>query len=543
MLKIPRSGWWHFQLVIAVILLIGSCYPLSVTRTKWKIKWDKELKEGKEDYISTSGPTASQSAPNIIVIVADDLSPYEVSAYGVDHISTPHIDQIASEGVLFKEAYATAPTCAPSRAGIITGRVQNRYGFETQIMEFYPTNMIEYLSGKYFVETGEFIMKAKPDFPSEWQVHKQGVPPTEINLAEALKPLNYTTGNVGKWHLGISKHHVPLKRGFDYQYGFYGAFSLYTPEKHWSHIINHEHQSFSAQHQWNMGRYGEAAILEMGKEVEEDQYLTFAFRDKAINFIEQKKEEPFFLYCTFSAPHVPFQAPVDYYCMYEHVEDDNKRVYYAMISALDDAVGAIHQKVKDAGIEDNTLIFFISDNGGASYTKATDNGPLKGGKLNQFEGGIRIPFIMKWPGKIPAGMVYDYPVSTTDIFATSVLNAGGSLASDRDYDGVDLVPYLNGEKVERPHDHFFWRADHIWAIRDGDYKLILSTRDGWAELYDLKNDISEEFDLKDQLPELYEKLRNKHLEWQQANLPERPMWPRIMDKKFVIDGKEYLFPA
>lgn len=523
--------------------LLFGCYPLSVTRAKWKIRWDKELKHGKEKFSKKSQSSKTDQPPNVVVIVADDLSPYEVSAYGVEHISTPNIDQIGREGVLFLEGYATAPTCAPARAGIMTGRIQNRYGFETQIMEFYPTNMIEYLSGKYFVNTGEFIMKAKPDFPAEWQVHKQGVPPTEINLAEALKTLNYANGNVGKWHLGVSKNHVPLKRGFDYQYGFYGASSLYTPERHWSHIINHEHQSFSGQYQWNMGRYGEAAILEMGKEIHEEKYITFAFRDKAIDFIEQNKEKPFFLYCTFSAPHVPFQAPVDYYCMYEHIEDDNKRVYYAMISALDDAVGAIHQKLKDEGLDENTIIYFISDNGGASYTKATENGPLKGGKLNQFEGGIRVPFMMKWPKKIPAGIEYEYPVSSTDIFVTTMINAGGTLPIDRDYDGVDLIPYITGKNKGRPHEHLFWRADHIWAIRDGDYKLILSTRDGWAELYDLRKDISETFDLKDQMPDLYEKLYQKHHEWQQTNLPEKPMWPRIMDKKFVIDGKEYLFPA
>ena len=531
-----------YYLVIGIILL-SSCYPLSVTRVKWRIHWDKDLKKGKKAYMQSSKPESSQKPPNIVVLLVDDLSMYEVSAYGVNHISTPNIDRLGKEGVIFEEAYATAPTCAPSRAGIMTGRVQNRYGFETQIMEFYPTNMIEYMSGKYFINTGEFVMKAKPDFPAEWQVQKQGIPPTEINLAEALKTLNYTNGNVGKWHLGISHNHVPLKRGFDYQYGFYGASSLYTPEREWSHVINHEHQSFSAQYQWKTGRYGEAAILEMGKEIKEEQYLTFAIRDKAIQFIEDNKEEPFFLYCTFSAPHVPFQAPVDYYCMYDHIEDENKRVYYAMISALDDAIGDVHQKIKDLGLEENTIVYFLSDNGGASYTGATDNGPLKCGKLSQFEGGIKIPFMMKWPGKILPGTRYSYPVSSADIFVTSVINAGGQLPQDREYDGVNLMPFITGQNNQRPHEHLFWRADHIWAIRDGNYKLILSTRDGWAELYHISDDISESYNLKEEMPELYEKLYDTHLKWQQDNLPEKPMWPRIMDKKFIIDGKEYLFPA
>lgn len=519
-------------------------YGCSVTKVKWRIKWDKDKKEGKEIFFADDKSTIrSQKPPNIIILLADDLGKYEVSAYGVDHISTPNIDRIGEEGVIFDEGYVTAPTCAPSRCGLMTGRVQNRYGFETQIMEHYPTNIIEYWSGKYFVNTGSFIMKAKPDFPAEWQAHKQGVPPTEITLAERLKAMGYHTGIVGKWHLGISRHNLPLNRGFDYQFGFYGAFSLYTPERNWSHVINHEHQSFSAQHQWNTGRYGEAAIMEMGEEIYEEEYLTYAFRDKAMDFIEENKEEPFFLYCAFSAPHVPFQAPVDYYCMYEDVEDDNKRVYYAMISALDDAIGEIHQKIKDLGLEENTIIYLLSDNGGASYTKATDNGPLKGGKLTQFEGGINVPFMMKWKGKIPAGSRYEYPVSSADIFATSVLNAGGTLPADREYDGVDLIPYVTGKNKDRPHQHLFWRADHIWAIRDGDYKLILSTRDGWAELYDLKKDKSEIYNLKEQMPELYQVLYDTHKQWQDSNLPDKPLWPRIMDKKFVLYGKEYLFPA
>ena len=541
--EIMKRKKFLFVAFILAVILYG-CYPVSVTRMKWRIKWDKESKKGKEAFFDDKKSTLrDKKAPNIIILLADDLGKSEVSAYGEDHVLTPNIDRIGKEGVIFDEAYVTAPTCAPSRSGILTGRVQNRYGFETQVMEFYPTNIIEYLSGKYFVNTGDFVVEAKPQFPAEWQVHKQGVPPTEITLAERLKAMGYRTGIVGKWHLGVSKYNLPMNRGFDYQYGFYGASSLYTPERNWSHVMNYEHQSFSTQYQWNMGRYGEAAIMDNGKEIREEQYLTWAFRDKAMEFIEKNKEEPFFLYCAFNAPHIPFQAPVDYYCKYDNVTDENKRVYYAMISALDDAIGEIHQKIKDLGLEENTIIYVLSDNGGASYTGATDNYPLKGGKLTQFEGGINVPFMIKWKGKIPAGTRYEYPISSTDIFVTSVLNAGGTLPTDREYDGVDLMPFITGKNNERPHQQLFWRAEHIWAIRDGDYKLILSTRDGWAELYDLKKDKSETFNLKEQMPDLFQMLRETHKKWQDNNLPEKPMWPRIMDKKFVLNGVEYLFPA
>ena len=167
---------------------------------------------------------------------------------------------------------------------------------------------------------------------------------------------------------------------------------------------------------------------------------------------------------------------------------------------------------------------------------------MKGGKLTQFEGGISVPFMMKWPAKIPAGSVYDKPVWSVDMFMTAVNAIGGEVPDDRTYDGVDLVPYVTGADQGDPHPQMFWRADHIWAIRDGDYKLILSTRDGWAELYNIPEDISESINLADDMPDLYEALYNKHQEWQQ-DLPEKPLWPRVMDHKFFLDGKEYLFPA
>ena len=536
-----KSRLWRTAFLFVVAFALTSC---SITRIKWRIKRDKPMESGKSAYMGAPlRSTQTSRPPNIVILLTDDLGKYEVSTYGADHIETPNIDRIGAEGIVFEEGYVTSPTCAPSRAGIMTGRVQNRYGFETQIMEHYPTNWVEYISGRWIVDTGEFVVKAKPSFPAEWQAHKQGVPPSEITLAEVLKKYGYATGLVGKWHLGVSRKQVPLERGFDYQFGFYGAFSLYTPERNWPHVVNHEHQSFSAQYQWGMGRREDAAILENGKVVREDQYLTYAFRDRMKQYIEEHKDEPFFLYAAFNAPHVPFQAPIDYYCRYAHIEDDNKRVYYSMISALDDAIGEVHQTIKDAGIEENTLIFLLSDNGGASYTHATDNGPLKGGKLTQFEGGINVPFMMKWKGTLPEGMRYQHPVSSTDIFATSVAAVGGSLPSDREYDGVDLLPYVTGAAEGVPHQTLFWRADHIWAIRDGKFKLILSTRDGWAELYDLEVDKPEQINLKEQMPELYKKLREEHQQWQDENLHRKPMWPRIMDKRFVLDGKEYLFPA
>ena len=204
--------------------------------------------------------------------------------------------------------------------------------------------------------------------------------------------------------------------------------------------------------------------------------------------------------------------------------------------------GDIHQKIIDAGLDENTMIIFISDNGGATYTGATDNGPLKGGKLNQFEGGINVPFAMKWKHRIDAGSVYPSPVSSLDIFTTVAEAAGIPLPMDRTYDGVDLLPYINGAVDHPPHDVMYWRADHVWVIRKGIYKLIMSNRDGWVELYNLKEDRSERYNLRDNYPEIVHTMIEEHRRWQNE-LPEKPLWPNFMDYRFIIDSTEYLFPA
>ena len=246
------------------------------------------------------------------------------------------------------------------------------------------------------------------------------------------------------------------------------------------------------------------------------------------------------MYLAYNAVHTPMESKTEHL---EKYKNHSRQKLAAMTWSLDENIGKLQQKLHELGLEENTIVYLLSDNGGDTYTEATDNGPLKGGKLTQFEGGINVPFMMKWKDKIPAGTRYPKAVSATDIYTTSVINAGGSLPTDRVYDGVDLIPYVNDFELEGPHEQLYWRADHVWAMRDGDYKLILSTRDGWAELYNLKDDKSEAFNIKEQMPALYQKLYDMHRTWQHENLPKKYMWPRIMDHKFLIDGKEYLFPA
>jgi arylsulfatase A-like enzyme len=528
--------------IILAILTGGCTFPFTTASYKWNIKYDKIKLDFKEKFLDQELPPYSgDRLPNILFIVIDDLGKSEISAYGSTTMKTPHIDQLADEGVRFLDCYVTAPVCAPSRAGLLTGRHPDRYGFQTQPMEVYPNNLPSYWVGKYLMNTGDFVVTEKPRFPPEWQIARQGLLPTEINLAEFLKMRGYSTACIGKWHLGYSKDHIPNNRGFDYQYGFYGAFSLYSERRDDPNMVNYIQDSFSAKYQWKEGRQETSAIRRNDKIIREKRYLTDAIKEEAIEYMALHKNDPFFLYVAFNAAHVPFQAPRYYYELYDNITDENKRVYYAMITALDDAIGELLAKLRMLGLEENTIIYLVSDNGGATYTKATDNKPYKGGKLTMFEGGVNVPFIMKWKDRIAAGTVYQNPVSAMDIFMTSARLAECRLPDDRVYDGTDLLPYLTGKKEGLPHENFYWKADHIHAMRSGDWKYLESIRDGWIELYNISEDKYEKFDLRDISPGILIQLKKQFGEWEKDIPP--PLWPRIMDYRFIIDGKEYLFPA
>jgi len=535
-------------LLLFLVILLEGC-SVSTTNREWKIKWDKEKLAKKEQFLAGIRASAEASSlredtsrPNIILIMADDLGKYDISLYRSGPVPTPNLNRLASEGVLFGDACVTAPICSPSRAAILTGKYPQRYGFESQPMEFYPSNFIEYKAGKNAGFLGDWRVVTPPSYPAEWEVAKQGIPPTETTLPELMQAGGYQTAIMGKWHLGAGRTQTPNRRGFDEQYGFYGAHSLYTPAQNTPGYMHYIQPDFSARYQWNMKRKSTAAIRQNDRVTREKEYLTFAIAHRAIRYLEENRDKRFFLYIPFNAPHVPFEAPQNYFDRFAQVQDTNRRVYYAMIAALDDAIGEILSKVKELGLEENTLIWFISDNGGASYTGATDNGPLSGGKLTYFEGGIEVPFILKWKGHLPEGITYPEAVSSLDIFATTVAQCRIDRQEGNLIDGVDLVPYLTGDSTGLPHDKLFWRADHIRAMRRGDWKMILSMRDKWLHLYNLKTDRSEMIDLKDENPETLQQLQEYFEEWN-SHLPAKPMWPRIMDRKFIINGQEYWFPA
>jgi arylsulfatase A-like enzyme len=519
----------------SILLLIYLLAPMSSAR--YAIEFDAEGIFMKEEYLDRLAevPASRERQPNIVIILADDLGKTDISAYGGLNVPTPAMDAIGEAGFIFDYAYTTAPICSASRAAMLTGRYQQRYGYETQPMTRYPVNRLEYFGYKYFIDTGAWVVAEMDAVPRNVDILRQGLPLSEIALPEILQGRGYSTGIMGKWHLGYEAPFSPLNWGFDEYYGFDEAFTLYAPVDD-PDIVNHRHDYFASRHIWGQGRSGPSAILRNDVTIEEEEYLTFAIAREATDFIERNQDEPFFLYASFSAPHTPFQAPRAYYDRFAHVEDENKRVYYAMIAALDDAIGQITDKLDELGLAENTLLVFASDNGGAAYTGATENAPLQGGKFNFFEGGVNVPMMARWPGVLSGGEHYTRPVSLMDVFSTAVNAAGAPLPEDRIIDGMDLRERIAGTG----EDVFFWRALHYKGILAGDWKLIQDGKSGNARLHQLADDPYESQNLVQERPEIKEQLQTMMSAWE-TDLAE-PLWPRVMDYRLEMDGETYFCP-
>ncbi|TFH26194.1 MAG: sulfatase [Bacteroidia bacterium] len=530
----------RFKWVYTIVLLVGILCHSSFGQSVYPpIRVDSTRLDGKTRYFQSLAQSGDhKGGPNIVVIVADDLGKNDLNLYFKDGLDTPNINQLAEEGIVFTEAYSTSAVCNPSRAGMITGRYQQRFGNERQIMGRYARNKFEFFAFKTFVNTRPLQLIEPWYTPSETELRKQGLPVSEISLFEAFHSVGYTTACFGKWHLGYNEPFLPQNKGVDEFYGFYEAFSLYEPTRS-KDIVNHKHRIFQNKMIWRQKRSGPSAIVRNGEEVEENEYLTKRIAEEACQFIKTHEEDPFLLYVPFSAPHTPFQAPKSYCDRFSHVKDLNKRVYFAMIAALDDAIGEIIEQVKESGIEENTLVFFCSDNGGATYTGATDNGDLKGGKMTNFEGGLNVPFIIKWKGTLSAGAQYHTPVSLMDIFTTALSACTIPAPTDIPIDGVDLIPFLTGEREGVPHEFLFWKTDFNKSVRSGKWKLIVNSREDQLVLYDLEADKQEHQDLKATHSEVVEHLLSKLTEWESELVP--PLWPGVMEYEEEFDGVKMRF--
>lgn len=424
---------------------------------------------------SRQNQSQPESSPNIIVILVDDLGYADVGFNGSKDIATPNIDKIAHEGVTFTNAYVTYPVCGPSRAGLITGRYQDRFGFGRNPL-FAPNDV------------------------------NMGVPKTEEMLSEALKKADYKTVAIGKWHLGAHKSLRPLERGFDDFFGFLSGGHSYFPEL-WT--LEDEYAVKAQFDAYN------TKLLRNEERIEEEEYLTDALSREAVSYIEKYKDEPFFIYLAYNAPHSPLQATQKYLDRYRHIEDEKRRTYAAMVSAVDDGVGKILNTLDALEISENTLIFFLSDNGGPEKTNGSDNGILRGGKSDLFEGGIRVPFAMKWPNRIPQGKTYEPMISALDIFATAIAQSEKPITPKNPLDGVNLIPYIIEETKGHPHHFLFWRKydyqKHAMRTEIGD-KLVVSQ--GHSELFNLNKNISENPEFKIENSSLLDALNTNYNNWE-----------------------------
>jgi len=432
--------------------------------------------------------------PNIIVIVSDDAGYADFGCYGNKVVKTPNIDKLAASGIRFTSGYVSASVCGPSRAGLMTGRYQQRFGYEVNNV---PKAM---------------------DPTVGLQGEDMGLPLSQLTMADYMKRAGYVNMAVGKWHLGIADRYHPLERGFDEFYGFLGG------SRHYFQDVR------------DYSRKDNAVRRNHVKEADFN-YTTDGFTDAAIDFIDRNKKNKFFVYLAYNAVHTPLQAKEQDMEDYADIKDKKGRTFAGMIKSLDDNVGKLLAYLEQNNLRENTLIFFINDNGG-SYVTPANNGVLSGVKSTNYEGGIRVPFMVSWPAVLPQGQTYDLPVISFDILATMLAVTGVSERKSTPLDGVNLLPYLTGKKEGRPHQTLCWRENITAAIRDGDWKLIRFP-DKPAELYNLAEDISETNDLAAKEPEKVKELYGKLWSWEHELA--RPLWflQTKYDQQVLDNGVKY----
>ncbi len=480
-------------------------------------------------------PSGERVRPNIVLIVADDLGYGDIGANGSQVIATPHIDDLARLGVRLTDGYVSAAVCSPTRAGLYTGRYQSRFGYE-----YNPT--ANYARG--------------PDA-------ELGLPEDQSTLGNLMQGAGYETGLVGKWHLGALEKYHPLNRGFDEFYGILGGGTSYIDS------------GMEGVHSWPGPTSGNRAsplnareVMDGFEVVEVGDYLTDVFAERAVDFIDRHAEQPFFLMLTPNAPHTPIQATAEYVERNKHIDKEGARIFAGMVSALDDMVGDVAAALRRHDLERDTMVVFISDNGCINYAldAICTNAPLSGAKRYHLEGGVRVPFIVKWPAGLQQGSVYEQPAIALDLHATFGAIAGVDESALDSPDSVNLLPYLRGEIQEPPHEFLFWRSAPNLSVRWGKWKMwkvdktdldesamtasrllpevdypAISAHGQLTVLYDLSVDVGERTNLAADHPNVVERLESELDAWN-SELAE-PLWTSRRSTIDEIHGQNRLWTS
>ena len=527
--------WSAISLILLVIVGFTQRENIIVAVPSILLKLQNPVAEHRE--IEWSAPSknqqvlpASERPPNIVLIIADDLGWNDITLNGggVDggSMPTPNINELAQNGVNFTQGYTADGTCAPSRAAIMTGRYGTRFGFETTPI---PAGMAEVVS---FLQKGrEFEPPAIIDGDIEnVPFEEQGMPSSEKTIAEVLKDKGYQTGHIGKWHLGRGKGMLPQDQGFDD--ALLMASGLYLEADDPNSVAALKESNMYNKFLWSAMSY--AAAFNGVEYFKPKGYITDYYTDEAVKFIETNKDRPFYLNLAHWAPHNPLQALKADYDSLPQIKNHTERVYAAMIKSLDRSVGRVTQALKDNGLEDNTMVIFVSDNGGTNMINLPDiNQPYRGWKISFFEGGIRTPFFVKWPAQLAPGTVVKDPVHHTDILPTIAAASGAALPTNTKLDGVNLLPHAQGETTGPLHKALFWRHDHYQAVLSDGWKLQVAQRPKKSWLFNLNADPGEKNNLVAQHPEKVQALKTLLAQHNREQMA--PRWKSILEAPINID--------
>ena len=537
---VTASIGWFFrtEILLGVIKYRYSSVEVSEPR---EIPWQQGPSENRIPNL--------ERPPNIILIVADDLGYNDISTFGGGIIQTPSIDRLAEEGAIFNQSYSGASTCAPSRAMMMTGRYPTRTGFE-----FTPTpaGMAKMVS----LVGSDMDLSLPPAFYDQAMEAKQppyelkGLPPGEITIAETLKDSGYYTAHIGKWHLGRSNGMSPHEQGFDDS--LLMASALYLPEDDPNTVNAKIPFDPIDKFLWKALTYANSFNSGDDDRFKPKGYLTDYWTDESINVIKANKNRPFFLYLAHWGPHTPLQATREDYDAVGDIQPHRKRVYAAMIRAIDRSVGRVLDTLDQEGLADNTLVMFTSDNGGAGYIGIPEvNQPFRGWKITMFEGGLRVPMMIKWPSKITAGTVVDTPVAHIDVMPT-LAAAAATQSKAAEIDGVNLLPLVTSQGDQSwDRETLFWQNGHYRVVRHGDWKLQVNDRptDGlqyW--LFDLAKDPTEQNNLaavrQDKVKELNALLVDHQANAVTTLYPATTQMPVMVDKTLAEEfeeGDEYVY--